>query len=130
MSTTRTEGPDLMAALKVTSSREALGASADQTRDADAAAPALGQHIDLRRAAELLDVSPRTLYRLCTNGTLPHLRVGRAIRVAVRDLERLRVNPTTPTQPPPAGGLPAGHRPPPARAPRGRYARLARGLGE
>jgi excisionase family DNA binding protein len=34
-----------------------------------------------REAAALLGVNRETIYRLCTRGELPHLRVGAALRV-------------------------------------------------
>ncbi len=39
-------------------------------------------------AAELLKVSPRTLYRLSKAGTLPIVRVGRQVRIHPDDLAR------------------------------------------
>ena len=39
-------------------------------------------------AAELLKVSPRTLYRLSRAGTLPIVRVGRQVRIHPDDLAR------------------------------------------
>lgn len=113
----------------MTSTREAVMRSTDASRVTAAASEPLGQHIDLHRAAELLDVSYRTLHRLCAAGQLPHMRIGRVIRVAVADLHRLRVDGPAGDTTAPSDPL-GGHRPPRARTPRGRYARLARGIDE
>ncbi|MBI5069071.1 MAG: helix-turn-helix domain-containing protein [Deltaproteobacteria bacterium] len=40
-----------------------------------------GRLLSVRAVAELLGVSTATVYRLCEEGRLPHLRVGNAIRV-------------------------------------------------
>lgn len=43
--------------------------------------------LTVRRVAELLGVSTAAVYARCANGTLRHIRVGSAIRVAFIDLE-------------------------------------------
>jgi excisionase family DNA binding protein len=40
-----------------------------------------------REAARLLDISPRTLWSLRQRGEIAHVRRGRSVRYAVRDLE-------------------------------------------
>jgi len=44
-------------------------------------------YLDIAGAAEYLSVSTKTIRRLIGTGQLAHYRVGRAIRVAVGDLE-------------------------------------------
>ncbi len=43
--------------------------------------------LSAHEAAQALNVSTATVYRLCTQGELPHVRVSNAIRVAPADLE-------------------------------------------
>jgi excisionase family DNA binding protein len=43
--------------------------------------------LTVRDVARTLRVSTATVYRLCDDGELPHLRVGNAIRVCPEDLE-------------------------------------------
>jgi excisionase family DNA binding protein len=45
--------------------------------------------LSVTRAAELLGVSRSTLYQLVAAGRVPVVRLGRAVRVPRRDLERL-----------------------------------------
>jgi excisionase family DNA binding protein len=45
-------------------------------------------------AAELLGVSRSTLYQLIAKGEVPVIRIGRSVRVARRELERIAWNPT------------------------------------
>src|SRR5439155_3140211 len=40
-----------------------------------------GKLVSPRQAAELLGVNRETIYRLCSRGELPHIRVGSALRV-------------------------------------------------
>ncbi|WP_217913276.1 helix-turn-helix domain-containing protein [Miltoncostaea marina] len=87
---------------------------------------AVPQHLTLHEAAERLGVSYRTLWRQVRAGTLPAMRIGRAIRVSVEDLEQLRHDPDAAAR---AGRSAARTTPPPrARQPRGEFARMARGL--
>lgn len=43
--------------------------------------------LSVRRTAELLDVCPATVYRMCEVGELPHFRVRNAIRVPLVGLK-------------------------------------------
>lgn len=43
--------------------------------------------IDSREAARLLSISPRKLWELTNVGEIPSLRIGRAVRYRVADLE-------------------------------------------
>jgi len=45
--------------------------------------------LSMPEAAELLSVSPRTIANLIRRGILPKVKVGRATRVRLSDLERL-----------------------------------------
>jgi excisionase family DNA binding protein len=48
-----------------------------------------GLLIDSREAARLLNVSPRTLYQMYTDGTMPPpIRIGRAIRFSLDALKK------------------------------------------
>jgi excisionase family DNA binding protein len=51
------------------------------------AAPA--QLLTVREAAARLRVSPVTIYRLCAQGKLPHLRVSNALRISSEDVDAL-----------------------------------------
>lgn len=84
------------------------------------------QHLTLHEAAERLGVSYRTLWRQVRAGRIPAMRIGRAIRVSVEDLEQLRHDPDAATR----AGRSAVHATPPPRSrqPRGEFARMARGL--
>jgi excisionase family DNA binding protein len=88
--------------------------------------PELPEHVDVAGAARALGVSQKTVYRLVADGALPHLRVGRLIRIAAADLEALRGDPAAADR----SGRSAAHtrRPPRARQPLGKFARMARGL--
>jgi excisionase family DNA binding protein len=44
--------------------------------------------LTVQEAADLLNVSLRTVYRLTESGELPHQRIGKAIRIKPADLER------------------------------------------
>lgn len=84
------------------------------------------QHLSLHEAAARLGVSYRTLWRQVRAGRLPAIRIGRAIRVSVEDLEQLRHDPDATAR---AGRSAARTRPAPAaREPAGEFARMARGL--
>lgn len=39
----------------------------------------------------MLDISKKTMYRLLKSGRLPHIRVGRLIRINVQDIRALAV---------------------------------------
>ena len=43
--------------------------------------------VDLKRAAELLDISPRKLWQLQADGIVPSLKIGRLLKFKVSDLE-------------------------------------------
>jgi excisionase family DNA binding protein len=45
--------------------------------------------VTVREAAKALRVQPVTVYKLCSIGRLPHLRVSNAIRIRRRDLDRM-----------------------------------------
>jgi excisionase family DNA binding protein len=45
--------------------------------------------LTVHEAAELLRVRPVTIYKLCSIGRLPHLRISNAIRISRIDLERM-----------------------------------------
>jgi excisionase family DNA binding protein len=45
--------------------------------------------VDVREAARMLSVSPRTIRRMLSDGRLSPLRIGRAVRISVRSLEIL-----------------------------------------
>ena len=49
--------------------------------------PRLQPLLSVRRVAELLDVCPATVYRMCEVGELPHFRVRNAIRVPLVGLK-------------------------------------------
>ena len=53
------------------------------------AAPKRRQLVSLAVAAELLDVSTKTLRRRIADGTLPAYRVGRLVKVNPADLDRI-----------------------------------------
>jgi excisionase family DNA binding protein len=50
--------------------------------------PNLSPLLDAKATAEILNVSERTLWTLTNNGTIAHIRVGRAIRYDRTDLAR------------------------------------------
>ena len=52
-----------------------------------AAPPRPVKLLTVRDVARTLRVSTATVYRLCDDGELPHLRVANAIRVCLEDLE-------------------------------------------
>lgn len=43
--------------------------------------------LTVREAAATLQLSPKTIYRAIESEDLPHLRFGRAVRIALADLE-------------------------------------------
>ena len=57
-------------------------AMATQTAD-----PPAVKLLTMRETAKAMSLSERTVWSLIRCGTLPHLRFGRAVRVAVRDLD-------------------------------------------
>jgi excisionase family DNA binding protein len=61
-----------------------------KTRERSSALEDLGQLqlLSVDSAAELLSVSPKTVRRMLTRGTLPHCRLGRLVRIQRADLER------------------------------------------
>lgn len=92
---------------------------------APAPAPALPTFVTIEEAAASLGVSYHTIWRRVRSGELPATRIGRVVRIDVEDLAALRHQ-----GPRPSAGAAAAHaRPAPAaRAPRGEFARRARGL--
>ena len=52
--------------------------------DSSSADPLL---VDGREAARLLGVSRRTLWTLTSNGTVPHVRIGRLVKYSPIDLQ-------------------------------------------
>jgi excisionase family DNA binding protein len=57
--------------------------------------PAPGAPLTVMQAAELLNVSPNTVYQLCTHGQLRHQRIGAGrgtIRIRREDLARVTVD--------------------------------------
>ena len=64
----------------------------DHDQDIDEG-PVERTHISIREAAARVSVNERTIRRMVEDGRLPALQVGRAIRVAIVDLERLRYQP-------------------------------------
>jgi len=51
-----------------------------------------GRMLTVREVARLLRVSTATIYKLCTNGMLPHARVLNAIRIPESGWDRLTVS--------------------------------------
>ncbi|MCO6454708.1 MAG: helix-turn-helix domain-containing protein [Pirellulaceae bacterium] len=43
--------------------------------------------VDVRAAARMLSISPRKIWSITASGELPCVRIGRAVRYAVADLE-------------------------------------------
>lgn len=98
-------------------------AEADATRGSSLApSPGLEEYATIQTVADALDVHYNTVYRAVRDGRLPAVRLGRAVRIKVSDLERLRED-LAPTSP-----APIRTRPPRPRAPRGEFARRARGI--
>lgn len=46
------------------------------------------QLLNVDQAAEAMSVSTKTVRRLIATGEVPHVRVGRAVRIRTRDLDR------------------------------------------
>lgn len=84
--------------------------------------PGLEEYASIDDVAVALRVHYNTVYRAVRDGRLPAVRVGRAVRIKVSDIDKLRVDVT------PTPAEPIRHRPPRPRAPRGEFARRARGL--
>jgi len=94
-----------------------------------AAAADLPRLVTVEEAAAALSVTPQTVYRRVEDGTIPAVRIGRAIRIDLdQALEQMRVEAGTRG----AAGRSAAitRRPPAAREPQGAFARRARGLSE
>jgi excisionase family DNA binding protein len=51
--------------------------------------PDLAASLTVKEVASLLRICTATVYRLCTTGELPHLRVGATIRIRQADLAAL-----------------------------------------
>jgi excisionase family DNA binding protein len=41
----------------------------------------MGKMLSVKQAAEMLDVCPHTVYRMAGRGQLPHMRLGRMLRI-------------------------------------------------
>jgi excisionase family DNA binding protein len=52
--------------------------------------------LNVKEAAEFLNVAEATIYRLARVGTLPHTRIGRSIRFSTEMLEEYINSPTAP----------------------------------
>ena len=61
----------------------------------------MGPLLNVKEAAEFLNVKESTVYRLSRNGTLPHFRVGRSVRFSKERLENYLANPTVVVEPEP-----------------------------
>lgn len=46
-----------------------------------------GEWLSTQEAAEHLGITPRTLYRLIDRGDVPAFRIGRVIRLRIRDID-------------------------------------------
>jgi excisionase family DNA binding protein len=60
---------------------------ANPTADLAAARHPQPLAVNISTAAELIGVHPETVARLCRRGELTHLRIGRAVRIRVADLD-------------------------------------------
>lgn len=58
-----------------------------QEQDSPTTTPA--RFYTLTDAAAVLNVDPSTLSRHCASGNFPHVRIGRAVRIPVAEVERL-----------------------------------------
>jgi excisionase family DNA binding protein len=56
--------------------------------DGDGDTPLMALALNLRRIGDALDVSERTVQRLVISGELPSVKIGKARRVRVDDLQR------------------------------------------
>jgi len=112
----------------VTSTREAaMGRTYDDPAGRPRPDEVEPRYVKVSRAAEVLDCDVRTVYRLVSDGLLPAIRLGRrALRINLADLDGLRHDPTRTARD--AAAAAAGHPRPRARAPRGHFARKARGI--
>lgn len=120
----------------MTSTREAALARAEMERQRAQGAVGEGAHppqyVRVARAAEILDCTPRTVYRMIRDGDLPAIVVGqRSLRISLADLDQLREQRRhDPGATASAARAALATQPRPrAREPRGRFARKARGLG-
>lgn len=52
--------------------------------------PHVSRALKVREAADRLGVCPKTIYRLCKERKLTHLRVGRAIRISEASLDEFQ----------------------------------------
>lgn len=57
--------------------------------------------LTVKEAAAFLKLSPETIYRATKAGTLPHVRIGRSIRLSKEALEHFVSNPTVTVAPAP-----------------------------
>jgi excisionase family DNA binding protein len=57
--------------------------------------------LTVKEAAAFLKLSPDTIYRATKAGTLPHVRIGRSIRLSREALEEYLSNSTVPVAPAP-----------------------------
>lgn len=65
------------------------------------------QLLTVNEAAAILKMNPATVYRATRSGTLPHVRIGRSVRIPQDQLERLIVPVQANTETPkPAGRVP------------------------
>jgi len=46
----------------------------------------IGEYVTVNDVARLLNVNPRTVYRWCSAGELPHLKIGGSLRFKQSDL--------------------------------------------
>lgn len=51
--------------------------------------PSLPRYLSVKTVADRLDLSPRTVQRLISNGTLQAVKIGGAVRVSDDELQRL-----------------------------------------
>lgn len=83
--------------------------------------------LTVRAVAEALGVHDNTVRRAIAEGRLPCIRIGRAIRIRVADVERF-LEDLASAQPPARAARGSVSAPPRARPVRGEFARRARGL--
>jgi len=46
----------------------------------------IGEYLTVNDVAKLLNVSPKTVYRWCSAGKLPHIKIGGSLRFKQSDL--------------------------------------------